>query len=142
MSLSPKQSKAVALLAQGRKSKDVAKCVGVSAQTISGWRKNPEFEATLNTLLLEFLEASRRQMQALAIDAVDTIADLMKSDKSETTRLKTVEVVLHHVGFSDPQKTGLWAWGIGPRTAEEVAQKQSSEKSFEQELSAMLGKSL
>ena len=97
MSLSPKQSKAAALLAQGRKSKDVAKCVGVSAQTISGWRKYPEFEATMNTLQLEFLEVSRRQMQALAIDAVDTLADLMKADKGEATRIKATVTVLAHI---------------------------------------------
>lgn len=124
MSLGSKAARAAELLAGGMQCKDVAERVGVTPQTISAWKNKPEFEATINRLSMECLKASRQHLQALAVEATETLADLMKSGNGEAIRLKAAQAVLHHVGLTD-RKSGQWAWGIGPQTAEEIQEENT-----------------
>ena len=126
MSLKPKQFQAAMLLAQGWLCKDVAEELDVTPQTISEWQKLAEFEAYLNSLKKESLEAARTHLQRLAETASETIEELMESSTSDAIRLKAAETVLAHTGFSDPSN-GLFGWGIGQTTKKEV-EKEPEEK--------------
>lgn len=126
MKLTSKQIHAVALLAEGSKCKAAAEAVGVSAQTLSDWRKNPEFEATLNSLKLDALEAARTRMQALALEAVETMAVLLKNAESPAVQLKAAQAVLDAVGMNLATMEA-WAWGIGPTTADNVKLRNATD---------------
>lgn len=121
-----KKSQAVMLLASGKKAKEAAEDLGVSPETISVWRREPEFEAEINCLRLESLQAARTQLQSLAVEAVSTLQVLMSDAKSDSIRLKACETVLGAAGITDPS-TGLWAWGIGKTSAKAVAQQWEDE---------------
>lgn len=139
--LKPKQIHAATLLAQGLLCKDVAEAVGVSAQTISNWQKDLHFEALLNRIKLETLEASRTQMQGLARLAVATLENILQGGSSDAIRLKAAEVVFAHVGLTQGH-TDLWRWGIGPISTRGVAQERASalqEKLLLEEMLKSLG---
>ena len=111
ITISIKQANAALLLAKGNYAVDVAKKLDICQQTISEWKKNPEFDRYLNMLRKEFLTASRDEMRSLASDAVSTVKEVMVSGKTDTSRLKAAEIVLAHVGMTNPA-SGLWGWGI------------------------------
>jgi transcriptional regulator with XRE-family HTH domain len=123
--LKPRQVRAATLLAQGLLCKEVAKAVGVSAQTISNWQKNLHFEALVNRTKLEMLEASRAQMQGLARLAVATVENILQGGGSDAIKLKAAEVVFAHAGLTQGH-TDLWRWGIGPLSARDVAAEHAS----------------
>jgi hypothetical protein len=72
--LTPQQAAAVDLLALGRTITEVAEAVGVTRQTVSGWRnQQPEFQAALNRKRRELWEAWRDRLRALLAPALDVI---------------------------------------------------------------------
>jgi len=109
--LSPIQQIAAVLLASGKTARDVAKEIDVTPETISHWRKITSFQALINDLKWEALNSARDEMQALTSKAVSTLKDVMQNGKTDTARLNAAEIVLAHVGMTDPG-TGLWGWGI------------------------------
>lgn len=112
MKLEPNKEQAALLLAFGVKKRVVAKKVGVTPQTISEWLKCPDFEIRVNQEKEVLLERTRDRMRLLGPKAINTLLDVMNNSKNPVARLKAVEIVLHHIGYTDPQ-TMLWAWGIG-----------------------------
>ena len=76
------------MLAKGNYAVDVAKDLGICKQTISEWRKNPEFDRYLNMLRKEFLTASRDEMRSLASEAVATVKTLMHQTLPPTINLE------------------------------------------------------
>lgn len=121
--LTEKQVKASVLLAAGRTGRETAKEVGVTPETISVWRRGPEFEAEINRLKLEALHAARDRMRNLAAEAVSEVEDLIKNAKTDAVRLKAAQAVLDTVGLTNPT-SGLWAWGIGKTTPEGVMRER------------------
>ena len=112
MKLKPNQFRAAALLVQGERCKTVALAVNVTPPTISEWKRIPEFEALMNLLRWEALDATRDRVRTLGPDAVKVYEDVMKNGKNEMARLKAAQTVLELLGMTDPAK-GLWGWGIG-----------------------------
>jgi hypothetical protein len=109
--LKPIQEKAAVLLASGKTARDVAKEVDVTPETISHWRQIASFRALEHKLKWEALNSARDEMQALTSKAVSTLKDVMQNGKTDAARLKAAEIVLMHVGMTDPG-SGLWGWGI------------------------------
>lgn len=138
MNLKPKQIQAATLLAQGWLCKDVAEEIQVTPQTISEWKNIPEFEACINDLKTQSIEAARAQIQSLAESAVDTISELMESSESDNVRLKAALAMLAHAGLTEPS-SGLFAWGVGGTTAEEVERDRARERHIKQAGSNFLG---
>lgn len=135
--LKPRQVQAAILLAHGMLCKDVAQKVGVSAQTISNWQKEPEFEALVNRVKLEALEASRTQVQGLARLAVATLENILREGSSDAIRLKAVEVVFAHAGLTHGH-TNLWRWGIGGLSKQAVVRERNSAKQDERLLAEIV----
>ena len=118
--LTSKQIKALPLMVQGIPGKDVATEVNVTPQTVSEWKRCPEFMATLNSLRMEFLENARFQLQQSPSKAVQTLIDLMDNSENEETRRKAALDILRLSGF-EPGKHECYAWGIGSTNAESMA---------------------
>jgi len=117
--LTSKQLKALPLMAQGMSGVDVAKEVNVAAQTVSGWKNDPEFMATLNQLKMEALEGARCQLNQSPSKAVQTLLNLMENSSNEETRRKAALDILRLSGF-EPGKHEPYAAGIGPTNVESM----------------------
>lgn len=111
LSLKPNQQKAAILLATGKSAREVAKEIDVTPETISHWRQDANFRKSVAELQWEVLNGARNKMQGLAGEAVATLRDVMQNGKTDAAKLKAVEIVLAHIGMTDPQ-TGHWGWGI------------------------------
>lgn len=119
MALKPNQLKAVELLAQGKLKKEVAEGVGVTAQTISLWCKDPEFEAVVNQVKWDALHCARDGLQNLSLEAVDAIRYILKESSNDNARLKAALAIFDLIGMTD-FNSGRWGWGIGGTTKEEL----------------------
>ena len=129
--LSPQQVKAITLLAMGKSSKEVAKDLGVSPQSVCKWRKSPHFQAQLNTLKWEALNSARDLLRAAAKDAVVGLVDTAKNSKSDETKRKACRDIIELVGLSDP-KSKLYGWGLGPTNPKKVIENASIKKAMDQ----------
>lgn len=138
-SCSPKQIKALTLMLTGNKTgRQIAEEVGVTPETISEWKASPGFAAEFNRLKKEAVESARDRIQALAVDAVAAIRDIILHSDSDATRLKAAKAVLDGAGLTDPQ-SGLYAWGIGPTSEEGVLSEWDRDRRHAAEMSALLG---
>lgn len=121
-SLSAKQQKAIVLLAAGELKKDTAKAVGVTPQTMSQWLRNLEFQACLNALKMEQIESARTSLQAMAKEATQSLAEVMrKADSYETRRRAALDILKMNGLSGDPTYFG---WGVGPDTAVELEREE------------------
>jgi len=111
--LSPKKLKAVALLAQGSTGVEAAKACNVTPQTISEWRRIPEFKAELDSMKMEVLESARDKLQSASCTAVQTLVDLAESSANHETRRKAALDILSMNGYTR-ETVEMFAWGIHP----------------------------
>lgn len=95
---SPKQRLAIELYGRGKITNvEVARVVGVSVKTIERWRKDENFKNEIK--LYEGRRASERRsvildkVDAMQLDAVNVLEELLKSDK-ESIKLKAALAVL------------------------------------------------
>ena len=90
--LEPRQRQAAVLLATGTLSKDVADTVGVTPQTISAWKRNPKFRATVAQLLsqaeVEALDALRAYLPRI----VERLGKMI--DSPDSSALKAAQLIL------------------------------------------------
>ena len=107
--LSPKQISAAALLATGVSCKDAAKQCGVTPETISHWKRDPDFVVHLNELKSEAVDCAREKLRGLNEEAVRVLKGLLSSS-SEPIRLQTARYVLDSM-LVDPVRSRQ---GIGP----------------------------
>ena len=121
--LSSKQMNAAALLAQGKLCREAAEAVKVRPGTISKWKQEYEFQALVNVLRAEALEAALACIQTLAAEAASTIGELLKAGSPHAVRLKAAEVVLAHAGLTD-QQSGHWYWNVGPTSGDGVRRQK------------------
>jgi Homeodomain-like domain len=77
--LRPRQVLAASLLVQGRRGKDVAAALGVSAETVSRWRQLPEFQALMHRLLQETIDTARLGIVALCAESIEHLRGLIRS---------------------------------------------------------------
>ena len=130
MKLSPKHEKAAILLAQGNTGVATAEAVEVSPQTISEWKRIPEFQALINKLRLDALESARTALQASATTAAKTLQNLAESAKDEETRRKAALDILRITGL-EPGNEASFGWGLGPTDPNEIAASHGFKSSAE-----------
>lgn len=65
------------------------------------------------------LDAARDHLRTLGTKATKTLEEVLETAQKPADRLKAAEMVLHLLGFDAPEK-GLYGWGVGKTTPEEV----------------------
>ena len=128
MNLLPKHIKAITLLASWETCQKVANEVSVSPQTISEWKKQPEFTAELNKMQMESLRSARIKIQQSSVKAVDSLTEIAQASSNDETRRKAALDILRLAGY-EPGSQETYAWGIGPRTEADVQEKWEQEES-------------
>jgi hypothetical protein len=91
--LRPRQVLAANLLVQGRRGKDVAAALGVSAETVSRWRQLPEFQALMHRLLQETIDTTRLGIVALCAESIEHLRGLIRSFDDDKA-MKAITLVL------------------------------------------------
>ena len=94
--LRPRQVIAANLLVQGRRGKDVAAALGVSAETVSRWRQRPEFQALMHRLLPETIDTTRLGIVSLCAESIEHLRGLLRS-LDDATALKAITLILSRV---------------------------------------------
>lgn len=87
--LKENQTLAAQLLAAGKTGRAVAAEVGVTEETISRWRQEPEFQMYLTGLVIATNEAARIRLQSLITKAVANIENSL-NDETLSTKDKFV----------------------------------------------------
>src|SRR5262245_5159945 len=117
--LTPNQLKAATLLASGKTARDVARAINCTPETISHWKRHFEFQALLNALRREALDAGRDALRSATRQAVEGLIELMTEAENEETRRKACIDVLEMNGY---RNFGNSSFGseIGPQNATDV----------------------
>jgi transposase-like protein len=105
--LSAKQTQAALLLARGDTITTAAEQIGVNRMTIQQWlKKDDNFNAYLNSLKREFVDAGRSAMRASIVTAIDTINQLMLSSTNDVVRLNAAKEILDRAGLANDKPIG------------------------------------
>jgi hypothetical protein len=91
--LHPRQMDAAALLVGGMLVKNVAQALGVAEETVTRWKRRPDFQAAMKSMLQERLAATQMAMVSLCQDAVEELRCLIHGS-NDMTRLRAIELVL------------------------------------------------
>lgn len=134
--LSPSQLKAVALLAEGHSGKYVAGALSVTQQTICEWKKSPNFEAAVNSIAIERLDATRIRLHHATESAIESLLELTRETSPPETRRKASVDILRLAGF-EPGDSSSYAWGIGGTSVDQVEKDRKITEN--PELAALLG---
>ena len=81
--LNQNQLLAIPLVAQGVSGKNVAKKIQVTEETVSRWKKLPEFQAEVNALLKECRDETQHKLRSLVNTALEIIKDELENKNSE-----------------------------------------------------------
>ncbi|MFB1486259.1 MULTISPECIES: hypothetical protein [unclassified Thiocapsa] len=123
--LKPAQELAALRIASGWTQKATAQEAGVTEQSLSAsWMKNPAFVAAINRERKAMLDATRDHLRALGTKATKTLEEVLDTAQKPADKLKAAEMVLHLLGFDNPEK-GLFGWGVGGTTAEDVLMEEA-----------------
>ena len=94
INLNENQLLAIPLVAQGVSGKNVAKKIQVTEETVSRWKKLPEFQAEVNALLKECREETQHKLRSLVNTALEVVKDELdnkNSDQRITIALKILQ---------------------------------------------------
>jgi len=86
--LTPKQTKALPLLAAGEPANEVSKKLKISKQQISEWKHDFRFTNALEEIRRDAFTEANKALAGLALDSVETVQNLMLNAKSEQVRLR------------------------------------------------------
>jgi DNA-binding CsgD family transcriptional regulator len=118
--LSIEQENALAFLILGKTDAEVAAAVGVTRQTVNGWRNhNAEFIAALNRQRAELWEGHRDALRSLAGRAVEVLQASLDS-KNPSHRLAAAVHILKAGGLYGVQ------FAAGPTVAEDIEDRWAS----------------
>ncbi len=123
--LSVEQENAIDLLVGGTSDRETAAAVGVSRQTVCGWRnRHPAFIAALNTRRLDVWGGSSDRLRALLPKALDCLEGAITGEASDwKAAAKIVELAgLDRQGVGVPN---LGASSIGPTDPEAVIEAEA-----------------
>ena len=81
--LNQNQLLAIPLVAQGVSGKNVAKKIQVTEETISRWKKLPEFQAEVNSLLKECRDDTQHKLRSLVNLALEVVKDELENKNSD-----------------------------------------------------------
>ena len=120
--LNQNQLLAIPLVAQGVSGKNVAKKIQVTEETVSRWKKLPEFQAEVNALLKECRDETQHKLRSLVNTALEVIKDEL-DDKNSDQRITIALKILQNMKLN----TYLYE-EIGTSKAENVKSKMWNEK--------------
>jgi hypothetical protein len=129
--LSAPQAAAVELLAAGRNDSDTAQAVGVSRQTVNGWRHHdPVFIAALNARRREIWDSVHDRLRGLALKAAAVLEAALGADlpMALPAAVQVLKCFKFYGSLSGPE---------GPVTVEAVLAEQA-EEAAKAELAARL----
>jgi signal transduction histidine kinase len=105
--LSAKQLQAAILIVGGATITATAAQVEITRVTLHDWLKNNcEFQAHINGLKQDLLDAGRSSLQATVSLAVEVINSILKDGESDVVRLNAAKEVLNRAGLITPQAIG------------------------------------
>ena len=81
--LNENQLLAIPLVAQGVSGKNVAKKIQVTEETVSRWKKLPEFQAEVNALLKECRDETQYKLRSLVNTALEVVKDELENKNSD-----------------------------------------------------------
>ena len=96
--LNENQLLAVQLVAQGRSGKEIAKQLSVTEETISRWKKQPIFIASVNEILGQLSEGIQQKMRNLVFQALE-ILETEFSDKENKNKANIALKLLQNYKF-------------------------------------------
>ena len=96
--LNENQLLAVQLVAQGRSGREIAKQLSVTEETISRWKKQPIFIASVNEILGQLSEGIQQKMRSLIFQALE-ILETELSDKENKNRANIALKLLQNYKF-------------------------------------------
>jgi hypothetical protein len=116
--LSVAQLNAVDCLAGGQNDRETAAAVGVSRQTVTGWRRhNPFFQAALNARRREVWGGAADRLRALLPRALTVVEEALAADPDPKLALE----VLKLAGLGDLVRRGEEA--VGPDDPEAIVEQ-------------------
>jgi len=121
--LKPVQITAAVALASGESITAVAEKVGVSRQAVHAWLNDENFNAYINSLKHESVNAARSAIQAAASLAVSTMSDLMANSQNDGVRLACAKEILSMLGLEKKQ-------AIGSESAQELKRQKENDAKF------------
>ena len=78
----------VQLVAQGRSGKEIARELSVTEETVSRWKKQPEFIALVNDLLGQLRDTTQQKMRNLVLLALDILEkELFNEDNKNSLNI-------------------------------------------------------
>jgi len=98
--LTPKQIKALPLLAIGCSASEVSGKVNVSQVQISEWKRNPKFMTALDIVRRNALRDAESALTGLAMKAVQTLHELLNNASSEQTKLRAAIYIIDRLSFA------------------------------------------
>ena len=96
--LNENQLLAVQLVAQGRSGREIAKQLSVTEETISRWKKQPIFIASVNEILGQLSEGIQQKMRNLVFQALE-ILETELSDKGNKNKANIALKLLQNYKF-------------------------------------------
>ncbi len=96
--LNENQLLAVQLVAQGRSGREIAKQLSVTEETISRWKKQPFFIASVNEILGQLREGIQQKMRNLIFQALE-ILETELSDKENKNKANIALKLLQNYKF-------------------------------------------
>ena len=94
ITLQPEQEKAIALILTGQTDQAIGEAVGVTRQTVNGWRNHhPDFMAILNQQRAAIWEGSIERLRGLASGAIDTLEAALDDEDPKEARAAAVHLL-------------------------------------------------
>ena len=119
--LSERQSRAVAMLAEGRSRLRVARLLEVDPKTVRRWTAIPEFAAALAAVRREGIELARTRLGGALETAVGTLLTVLRDKTTPAAvRVRAAEIVLARAGL-DEKTPESDEGGDKPLTDEDLA---------------------
>jgi len=87
--LTPKQIKAIYLLAAGATTIEAGKALKLRRETLSRWKQIPDFVMEFDKVMEEQRESMNHRLTHLAGDSIDTVSKEIKSGEYAWRRLET-----------------------------------------------------
>ena len=123
--LNENQLLAVQLVAQGRSGREIAKQLSVTEETISRWKKQPIFIASVNEILGQLSEGIQQKMRNLVFQALE-ILETELSDKENKNKANIALKLLQNYKFVQ-----LFDQKIGSNNPE-IIKRNIFDKKFEE----------
>ena len=94
--LNENQLIAVQLVAQDRSGKEIARELSVTEETVSRWKKQPEFIALVNDLLGQLRDTTQQKMRNLVLLALDILEKELFNEDNKNSLNITLKILKNY----------------------------------------------